>query len=227
MATRKAEKPDTGAPSAPGGAGHAPVKIKKYANRRLYNTATSSYVTLDDLAEMVRDGTEFTVFDAKTGDDLTRSVLTQIIVEEEAKGQNLLPVSFLRQLIAYYGDSLQSLVPKYLEQSMDAFTSNQEEMRAHLANAFDGVFPFGSLEEMSRRNMELMHQAMQMFNPFPEAAGGTTAPEPPAGDAPAGPKGADRPNGSPAAAATALDALQDQIEALRKQVDALSGQNKK
>ena len=109
-----------------------PVVIKKYANRRLYNTATSSYVTLDDLAKMIKKGADFTVFDAKTGEDITRSVLTQIIVEEEQKGQNLLPISFLRQLISFYGDSMQFLVPGYLEQAMLAFARNQEQMRKNL-----------------------------------------------------------------------------------------------
>ena len=121
--------------------GDEPITIKKYANRRLYNTATSSYVTLDDLALMVKEGNDFVVYDAKSGDDITRAVLTQIIVEEEAKGQNLLPIRFLRQLIAFYGDSLQSLVPRYLDHSMDSFAGNQDQMRTYLQSAFDGTFP--------------------------------------------------------------------------------------
>lgn len=143
-----------------------PVTIKKYANRRLYNTATSSYVTLDDLCRMVKAGTEFSVYDAKTGEDITRSVLTQIIVEEEAKGQNLLPINFLRQLIGFYGDSLQSLVPRYLEHSMASFAHNQEKMRKYLQDTFDGLFPFGNLEEMGKQNMALLEQTMKMFTPF-------------------------------------------------------------
>lgn len=147
----------------------APVTIKKYANRRLYNTATSSYVTLDDLCRMVKDGVEFIVYDAKTGDDITRPVLTQIIVEEESKGQNLLPISFLRQLIAFYGDSLQAIVPGYLEQSMKAFARNQEQMRKSMQEAFDGMFPFGSFEEMGRQNMAMFERTMKMLSPFRDA----------------------------------------------------------
>ncbi|WP_119678028.1 polyhydroxyalkanoate synthesis repressor PhaR [Indioceanicola profundi] len=144
----------------------APVTIKKYANRRLYNTATSSYVTLDHLCQMVKDGTDFVVYDAKTGDDITRSVLTQIIVEEEAKGQNLLPIPFLRQLISFYGDNMQWLVPRYLEHSMQSFTSNQEKMRDYFQNAFGGMFPFGTFEEMSKQNIAMFERAMRMFSPF-------------------------------------------------------------
>src|ERR1700685_3724455 len=130
------------------GAETQPVVIKKYANRRLYNTSTSSYVTLDDLCQMVKGGREFLVYDAKSGDDITRAVLTQIIVEEEQKGQNLLPIGFLRQLIALYGDSMQWMVPRYLEQAMAAFALNQEQMRKSLQQTFGGMFPFGKLEEM-------------------------------------------------------------------------------
>src|SRR5579872_4656209 len=119
-----------------------PIVIKKYANRRLYNTATSSYVTLDDLSAMIKGGADFVVYDAKTGEDITRSVLTQIIVEEEQKGQNLLPISFLRQLIRFYGDSMRFLVPGYLEQAMQSFARNQEQMRESLKATF-GIFPFG------------------------------------------------------------------------------------
>ena len=127
-----------------------PIVIKKYANRRLYNTATSSYVTLDDLSTMVKGGGEFVVYDAKTGEDITRSVLTQIIVEEEQKGQNLLPISFLRQLISFYGDSMQWLVPRYLEHTMKSFAHNQDQMRKSLQDAFGQLFPFGGLEEMGK-----------------------------------------------------------------------------
>lgn len=145
--------------------GAAPITIKKYANRRLYNTATSSYVTLDHLCEMVKDGVEFTVHDAKTGEDITRSVLTQIIVEEEGKGQHLLPISFLRQLIGFYGDNMQRmLLPTYLEASMQAFSTNQERMQGYLKEAFG--MPFGNMEEMGRQNMAMFERAMQLFNPF-------------------------------------------------------------
>lgn len=144
-----------------------PITIKKYANRRLYNTATSSYVTLDHLSQMVKDGTDFVVYDAKSGEDITRSVLTQIIVEEESKGgQNLLPISFLRQLIGFYGDSLGGLVPRYLEHSMQAFAHNEEQMRSMMTNAFEGMFPFNQFEEMNKQNMAFFENAMKMFAPF-------------------------------------------------------------
>ncbi len=143
----------------------APITIKKYANRRLYNTATSSYVTLDHLSQMVKEGTQFAVFDAKSGEEITRSVLTQIIVEEEAKGQNLLPVSFLRHLISFYGDSLQGLVPSYLEQSMQSFATNQEKMRDYMKETMGGLNPFGSFEEVNKQNMAMFENAMRMFTP--------------------------------------------------------------
>ena len=143
--------------------GETPVRIKKYANRRLYNTATSSYVTLDHLAQMVKDGVEFVVTDAKSGDDITRSVLTQIIFEEESKGQHLLPLSFLRQLIGFYGDSLQSMLPGYLEMSMEAFCRNQGQMRRYMTESFGGMFPFRHIEEMGQQNMAMFEQAMSMF----------------------------------------------------------------
>src|SRR5690348_15188849 len=149
-----------------GGPKPAPVVIKKYANRRLYNTATSAYVTLDHLSQMVKDKTDFVVYDAKTGDDITRSVLTQIIFEEENKGgQTLLPIPFLRQLISFYGDSLQGVVPQYLEMSMTQFARNQEQMRHYLQNAF-GFNPFQQFESMGKQNMAMFEQAMRMFNPF-------------------------------------------------------------
>jgi len=141
-----------------------PVVIKKYANRRLYNTQTSSYVTLDHLAAMVKDGTEFEVQDARTGDDITRSVLTQIIFEEEAKGQSLLPIKFLRQLIRFYGDSLQTFVPGYLDMSMESFTKNQGAMRDRIAEALGGGNQM--IENMTRQNLQLFENAMAMFTPF-------------------------------------------------------------
>ncbi len=150
----------------------APVVIKKYANRRLYNTATSAYVTLDHLSQMVKDKTDFVVYDAKTGEDITRPVLTQIIFEEESKGgQTLLPIPFLRQLISFYGDSLQGVVPQYLEMSMQQFARNQEQMRRYLQNAF-GFNPFQQFESMGKQNMAMFEQAMRMFNPFGTGAGG-------------------------------------------------------
>src|ERR1700691_4350264 len=152
-----------------------PVTIKKYANRRLYNTGTSTYVTLEDLAGMVKNGEDFVVFDAKTGEEITRSVLTQIIFEQENKegGQNLLPIAFLRKLIRFYGDSMQMLVPRYLEVSIESLTREQEKFREQMAQAF-GVGAFTSLEEQVRRNMEMFERAFTMFAPFArrESAGG-------------------------------------------------------
>jgi polyhydroxyalkanoate synthesis repressor PhaR len=143
-----------------------PVEIKKYANRRLYNTGTSAYVTLEDLAAMVKNGEDFIVHDAKTGEDITRSVFTQIIFEQENKeGQNLLPIAFLRQLIRFYGDSMQMLVPRYLEASIESFTREQEKLRQQMAQAF-GVGAFTSLDEQVRRNMEMFERAFAMFTPF-------------------------------------------------------------
>jgi polyhydroxyalkanoate synthesis repressor PhaR len=157
-----------------------PVVIKKYANRRLYNTQTSSYVTLDHLAAMVKDGTEFEFQDARTGEDITRSVLTQIIFEEEAKGQSLLPIKFLRQLIRFYGDSLQTFVPGYLDMSMESFTKNQGAMRDRIAEALGGGNQM--IENMTRQNLQLFENAMSMFTPFGatnknEATKSKTAPQ--------------------------------------------------
>lgn len=164
-----------------------PTTIKKYANRRLYNTGTSTYVTLEDLAAMVKDGEDFLVYDAKTGDDITRSVLAQIIFEQENKaGQNLLPTTFLRQLIRFYGDSMQMVVPKYLEQSIATLTQEQEKFRKQIANTLSGT-PFAPLEEQVRRNMELFQQTFSMFKPFAPNAGrpATATPEADAGAEPA------------------------------------------
>jgi polyhydroxyalkanoate synthesis repressor PhaR len=140
--------------------------VKKYANRRLYNTATSSYVTLDELSKMVRTGSHFVVYDAKTGEDLTRSVLTQIILEEDSKGRNLLPISFLRQLIGFYDDSLKAFLPRYLELSMENFARNQEQIRRYIEGTFGSFFPMGQFEDMARQNMALFQRAATMFNPL-------------------------------------------------------------
>src|SRR5262249_55316574 len=144
-----------------------PITIKKYANRRLYNTGTSTYVTLEDLAAMVKEGENFVVYDAKSNEDITRSVLAQIIFEQENKegGQNLLPINFLRQLIRFYGDSMQMLVPRYLEVSLDTLTREQEKFRAQMAQAF-GIGNFGVMEDQVRRNMEMFERAFAMFTPF-------------------------------------------------------------
>ncbi|WP_395021752.1 polyhydroxyalkanoate synthesis repressor PhaR [Dongia sp.] len=208
---RKAEGGPEGK-SGEGKNGQTPVRIKKYANRRLYNTATSSYVTLDYLAQMVRNGTEFTVEDAKTGEDITRSVLTQIIVEEESKGQNMLPINFLRQLISLYGDNLQFLVPRYLEQSMESFSKNQEQMRSYMKDSFGGMFPMDRFEEMSKQNMAFFEQAMRMWNPFKGGMPGA------GGAAPAG--GGEKPAEAPSA--NEITDLKSQMAALQRQIEALT-----
>jgi polyhydroxyalkanoate synthesis repressor PhaR len=145
-----------------------PVVVKKYANRRLYNTESSSYITLDTLAQMIRQGRDFVVYDAKSGEDITRGVLTQIIVEEEGKGHNLLPTAFLRQLIGFYGDQMQALVPRYLEQSMAVFAQQQEQIRATMQRTMGGLFPFGNttIEEVGRQNMAMIERALALFTPF-------------------------------------------------------------
>jgi polyhydroxyalkanoate synthesis repressor PhaR len=168
-----------------------PTVIKKYANRRLYHTGTSTYVTLDDLAAMVRKGRDFVVYDAKSGEDITRSVLTQIIVEQEAKGENLLPIPFLRTLIGYYGDNMQTMVPRYLEFAMGAFARQQEQVRRNMQTAMGGLLPFGDLSEVGKQNMAMMERAMSLFTPFGRA------------DAP--------PAGS-------VEALKEEIEELRAQL---------
>jgi polyhydroxyalkanoate synthesis repressor PhaR len=171
-----------------------PVTIKKYANRRLYNTGTSSYVTLDDLAEMVKKKEDFVVQDAKTGEDITHAVLTQIIFELEGKeGQNMLPISFLRQLISFYGDQMQMVVPSYLEQSMALFAKEQERIREQMSSIFGGAAigtfeqPMKAIEEQTRRNMEMFQKAMSVFTPFgapgrSEASGETERTAKPASD---------------------------------------------
>lgn len=190
-----------------------PITIKKYANRRLYNTATSKYVTLDDLSGMVKSGVEFVVVDAKSGEDITRSVLTQIIFEEESKGQNLLPVKFLRQLIGFYGDSLQSVVPNYLEHSMNAFTQNEETMRGYMKDAMGGMFPFNQWDDLGKQNMAMFERTMQMFTPFAENGGSGKEPEPaePAASDDGNDEGGDD-----------MSTLKSQLKALQEQVDNLS-----
>jgi polyhydroxyalkanoate synthesis repressor PhaR len=177
-----------------------PIVVKKYANRRLYNTGTSAYVTLEDLADLVKEGSEFVVTDAKTGEDITRQVLTQIIFEQENKGQNLLPVAFLRQLIKFYGDSLQGLVPSYLEMSMQSFAAEQERFRQQMAEAFGR--PFGVYEDQVRQNMAMFQRAFRMFSPFAAAQDAAAAP------APAG--------GKPE---SDLEALRRQMSEMQRQID--------
>ncbi|MDE1569223.1 polyhydroxyalkanoate synthesis repressor PhaR [Aquabacter sediminis] len=161
-----------------------PVTIKKYANRRLYNTGTSTYVTLEDLATMVKEGEDFVVFDAKNGDDITHSVLTQIIFEQENKGQNLLPIAFLRQIIRFYGDSMQMMVPRYLEMSIDSFTKEQEKFRDQVAKTLTGT-PLGGFDDHVRRNMEMFERAFNIFLPFPKGEGDAATPGAPATPTPA------------------------------------------
>jgi polyhydroxyalkanoate synthesis repressor PhaR len=191
-----------------------PTTIKKYANRRLYNTGTSAYVTLEDLAHMVKRGEDFLVQDAKTGEDITRSVLTQIIFEQESKvGQSMLPITFLRQLIRFYGDSMQMLVPSYLEFSIDKLTSEQQKFRDQITTAFGGPLAeptrqvFQSLEDQTRKNMQMFRQALAMFNPF-ALGGASSAAEP----NPAGVKS------SP----SDIDDLKRQLEDMRERLDGLA-----
>jgi len=187
----------------------APTTIKKYANRRLYNTASSAYVTLEDLAAMVKAGDDFQVFDAKTGEDITRSVLAQIIFEQEGKqGQSLLPITFLRQVIRFYGDSVQALLPSYLELSIDKFTDEQQIFREQASRVF-GQSPFGAIEELTRKNMVMFNQALRMFSPFPAAS-------------------APQANGVEVAATTShasgaeLDDMKKQLSEMQRQLDSIA-----
>ncbi len=186
-----------------------PVVVKKYANRRLYNTESSSYITLDNLADMIRHGRDFVVYDAKTGDDITRGVLTQIIVDEESKGRAMLPTTFLRQIIGFYGDSLQQFVPSYLDQAMSSFALQQEQMRTAVQRTMGNFLPPG-MQDIGRQNMAMMERAMTMFTPFLR----------PHADEPfaAGPQPADAKD-QQAPAAERPDA--GEINALRHEVDSL------
>ena len=183
------------------------VVIKKYANRRLYNTSTSAYVTLEDLATMVREGVDFVVFDAKTNDDLTRQVLTQIIFEEESRGEALLPVQFLRQLIGFYGGQMQSVLPSYLELSLDNFVRQQEQFRSQFSRAFGATPGVGMFDEQVKQNIAMFERAMKMFTPMAYAP--RTEPEKPAGPQPAGD--------------AALDEMRRQMEEMRAQLDRMAG----
>ena len=201
------------------------VVIKKYANRRLYNTQTSSYVTLDTLSEMVRKGVDFVVFDAKTGDDITRSVLAQIIFDEESKGQNLLPIQFLRQLIGFYGDSVQALLPSYLEMSLDGFSKQQERFREQLTQSF-GSTPFAMapgitiFDDQVKQNLALFDRTMRMFTPFAFANG--------FGNGFGQPEAANKAATSASTAAPSTDSeinvsdLKSQMQAMQAQLDALA-----
>ncbi len=185
-----------------------PITIKKYANRRLYNTGTSTYVTLEDLAALVKKGEDFVVYDAKSGEEITRSVLAQIIFEQENKeGQNLLPIAFLRQLIRFYGDSMQMLVPRYLEVSIDSLTREQEKFRQQMAQAF-GVGTFGPLEDQVRRNMEMFERAFAMFAPFARREGQAAE------------------EGKSQAPGAEIDELKRQLAEMQKRLDRLTGGGK-
>ena len=209
--------------SETGSGAPGPIIIKKYANRRLYNTQTSSYVTLDHLCDMVKEGVEFEVRDARTGEDITRQVLAQIIFEEENKGaQHLLPIQFLRQLIRFYGDSLQAFVPSYLEMSMESFTKNQQEMREKFAEAFGGKFGFKDFEKMSRQNIEMFERAMRMFSPFAPSMGGWEKSMPNPFAAFTG--GSSEPNGSGAAETQASAQRDQEIRELKEQLAAMRQQ---
>jgi polyhydroxyalkanoate synthesis repressor PhaR len=195
--------------------------VKKYANRRLYNTATSSYVTLDELSHMVRRGEDFVVYDAKTNDDITRSVLTQIILEEDSKGRNLLPIGFLRQLIGFYDDQLHAFLPRYLEVSMENFAKNQEQIRSYVQETFGRFFPITQFEDMARQNMALFQRAASsMWRPL--AAEGGALPSAEQGEPVAA--------APEAAAATAaapdlsgqMRELENRLETLQRQLEKLS-----
>ena len=182
------------------------VVIKKYANRRLYNTATSAYVTLEDLARMVREGVDFVVYDAKTNDDLTRQILTQIIFEEESRGEALLPVQFLRQLIGFYGGQMQGVLPSYLEMSLDSFARQQEQMRGQFSKAFGAAPGAGLLDEAVKRNMAMFADAMKVWPGFNAAGAGRPAAAPP----------------PDAAAADPLAEMRRQMDEMRARLDTLS-----
>src|SRR5262245_23546839 len=230
---RVLSKADPPAPSGKDPERVEPVVIKKYANRRLYNTDTSTYVTLDDLAAMVKGGRDFVVFDAKSGDDLTHSVLTQIIVEQESRmgGQTLLPIPFLRQLIRFYGDSIERMVPSYLQVSLDTLAKEQEKFRKTFADAFTPAGAFEAYQEQARKNLAMFEQAMAMFSPFgkpPVARPGGAEGEAAAGAAePAAAKpDAAKPvppvASTPAPRPTELDQLKTQLAAMQAKLDELA-----
>jgi polyhydroxyalkanoate synthesis repressor PhaR len=214
-----------------------PVVVKKYANRRLYNTETSTYVTLDDLAAMVRAERDFVVYDAKSGEDLTHSVLTQIIVDQESRAgaQTLLPVPFLRQLIRFYGDAMERMVPSYLQVSLETLAKEQERFRKQFANAFTPQGAFEAYQEQARKNLAMFEQAMSMFAPFASGKGGAQ-PRPEAGGARPAPSqqtakpegaGAARPPAAQQAASgqrgpSELDELKAQLAAMQARLEKLS-----
>ncbi|MEM7634899.1 MAG: polyhydroxyalkanoate synthesis repressor PhaR [Pseudomonadota bacterium] len=197
-----------------------PIVIKKYANRRLYNTASSAYVTLDDLSQMVKDGHDFVVHDAKSGENITRQVLTQIIFEEEAKGENLLPIDFLRQLIRFYGDSMQAFVPSYLQFSMEHLTREHERLREEMVGSA-GTEMIKSMEDQARKNMAMFQDAMQLFNPF-AAMQNVNGATPETTEEPAKPDTQADPDASPD---TDLKELRNQIKTMQSQIEKLAGKD--
>lgn len=190
------------------------VIIKKYANRRLYNTASSSYVTLEHLADMVKQGVDFVVYDAKTNDDITRTVLTQIIFEEESQGQSLLPIQFLRQLIGFYGNSMEAFLPSYLELSLATFAQQQERMRSQFTQIGQAT-PLGAYDDQIRQNLAMFDRAMKMFTPFAYAPGKgeETTPRP------------ESATEAPGAPDDTLKALQDQLAAMQAQINKLASKD--
>jgi polyhydroxyalkanoate synthesis repressor PhaR len=184
-----------------------PVVVKKYANRRLYNTESSSYITLDNLAEMIRQGRDFVVYDAKSGEDITRGVLTQIIVEEEGKGRAMLPTGFLRQLIGFYGGNMQNLVPRYLEQAITAFADQQQQVRETMQQTMGRMFPFGNIDEVGRQNVAMMERAMSLWTPFYRPSPTSEATDP-----------------GPAPSTAADVASQQEVAALRAELEGLRRQ---
>jgi polyhydroxyalkanoate synthesis repressor PhaR len=185
--------------------------VKKYANRRLYNTGSSRYVTLDDLSRMVRQGEHFVVHDAKTGEDLTRSILTQIILEEDGKGRNLLPISFLRQLISFYDDNLRAFLPRYLELSMENFAANQEQIRRYIEGTLGRFFPMNQFEDMARQNIALFQRAASLLNPLAGAEDERGRPA----------TGAAPPSNGAHDTSAQIRELNERIEALQKQLGEL------
>ena len=209
----------------PPGPAQAPVVVKKYANRRLYNTETSSYITLENLADMIRAGRDFVVYDAKSSEDITRGVLTQIIVEEESKGTSMLPTPFLRQLIGFYGDSLQGVVPRYLETAMSSFARQQQQLRQVVTQTFSPFIP-PSVEEMSRQNLAMIEKAMGMFNPFHRGTEpAAPAPSQPAQSAPCQALAQEESaEAAPTTHQLAFDAQTAELETMRLEVESLRHQ---
>lgn len=202
------------------------VVIKKYANRRLYNTATSSYVTLDNLSDMVRQGIDFVVFDAKSGDDITRSVLAQIIFEEESRGQNLLPIQFLRQLISFYGDSMQNLLPTYLEMSLDGFAKQQERFRSQFSQTFGTTPGLGYFDEQVSQNLAMFDRAMRMFSPFSFANNNGLMPNGfPAGFQATTQDQAAATPATPKSSETEVAELRHQLDMMKAQIDRLANKS--